>query len=347
MEASKTSCFFSCSFTIFSSTVSVVMKRTARTSFVWPIRWARWMACISPAGFHQGSSRKTWLATCKLRPSPPAFREIRITLSEGSVLKAASASSRACIVMPPLKMTHEMPSRFNRNSTSSSIAPNWEKMMALSVGSLRIIFFVSSTSASILVLLWKSWALTFCMMPFAPSFAPFRGGAPAFPKPGRATARADEAASPASPGAVLAGDRDRPRAGGWALAGVSLALTPRFEGVARGEGEEAALRPLALAARPPFFGFASSSPSLFSPSSRSTLRRQKHVGQPTPPDGNCGASAMYARMHSSWKTWPHLATRLVSSPSSSTSSWQSAQTAASFGCSFWPSGNWWEAWPPP
>lgn len=34
MQASKTSCFFSCSCTIFSSTVSLVMNRTARTSRV-------------------------------------------------------------------------------------------------------------------------------------------------------------------------------------------------------------------------------------------------------------------------------------------------------------------------
>lgn len=41
IQASKTSCFFSCNCMIFSSTVPVVMNRTALTSRVCPIRCAR------------------------------------------------------------------------------------------------------------------------------------------------------------------------------------------------------------------------------------------------------------------------------------------------------------------
>mmetsp|Transcript_81526 Transcript_81526/g.253110 ORF Transcript_81526/g.253110 Transcript_81526/m.253110 type:complete len:204 (+) Transcript_81526:138-749(+) len=170
MQASKTSCFFSCSCTIFSSIVPLVMKRMARTSRVWPMRCARWMAWSSHAGFHQGSSKKTWLATWRFRPSPPAFSEMRIILMLGSVLKAAMASSRACMVMPPRKTMQEMPALLRRNSTSSSMAPNWEKTRPLALLSDAIIFLTSSTSASILVLLLKSAGLTFCMMFLFPIF---------------------------------------------------------------------------------------------------------------------------------------------------------------------------------
>lgn len=68
----------------------------------------------------------------RFKPSPPAFKEIKITSEPietrwslapiafrvGSSLKAAKASSRACIVMPPRKTTQEMPARFKRNSTN-------------------------------------------------------------------------------------------------------------------------------------------------------------------------------------------------------------------------------------
>ena len=40
----------------------------------------------------------------------------------------------------------------------------------------------------------------------------------------------------------------------------------------------------------------------YPPSPRSITSLEKHTGQPTPPDFKLGASAMKARMHSSWKT---------------------------------------------
>jgi hypothetical protein len=84
------------------------------------MRCARWMACISTAGFHHGSIRKTCDAICRLRPceckipykspcstqhcvqnrtrhalvygitSPPALSDSRMISTFGFVLKASS-----------------------------------------------------------------------------------------------------------------------------------------------------------------------------------------------------------------------------------------------------------------
>mmetsp|Transcript_63580 Transcript_63580/g.151664 ORF Transcript_63580/g.151664 Transcript_63580/m.151664 type:complete len:319 (-) Transcript_63580:2746-3702(-) len=296
MVESKTSCFFSCSWMIFSSMVLAVMKRTAFTSRVCPILCARWMACSSHAGFHQGSSKKTWFAICKFKPSPPAFREIKMTFSVGSLLKATKASCRACIVMPPRKTTQEIPAFFKRNSTSSNMMPNCEKTIALEVLSPLIIFCTSSSKASTLVLLWNSDALTFCMMCFLP------GGffAAAF---GLATLE----------GVTLSQIARRPcdevrRCFGCERIGV---VAEGFAALFFWPEEEPP-------AASPFSSAGSSSRSIWS--------LVKHTGHPTPPDFSFGASFMYSRMQSSWKQWPHFATRHFSSPSSAMSSWQRPQT---------------------
>jgi hypothetical protein len=44
---------------LLSSIESVVQNRIASTALVWPILCARCIACISTAGFHQGSSKNT------------------------------------------------------------------------------------------------------------------------------------------------------------------------------------------------------------------------------------------------------------------------------------------------
>mmetsp|Transcript_80657 Transcript_80657/g.214126 ORF Transcript_80657/g.214126 Transcript_80657/m.214126 type:complete len:269 (-) Transcript_80657:372-1178(-) len=260
MHASKTSCFFSCNFTIFSSIVSWVMKRTAFTSRVCPMRCARWMACNSHAGFHQGSSMKTWLAICRFRPSPPAFREMRMIFRVGSVLKATRASSRACMVMPPRKTTQEMPALFSRNSTSSSMAPNCEKTRPLAPGSLAIIFRTSSTRASILVLLRKSWGFTFCMMFLFPSFIVVPSILPLPPL--RGPSQIASAALPRSERVSF-----EPFAG-VVLAGCRLRL------------------PLGVAPPSP-----PSSSLSFCSWPKSTCSFAKQTGQPTPPEGSFGASS--------------------------------------------------------
>mmetsp|Transcript_91540 Transcript_91540/g.232920 ORF Transcript_91540/g.232920 Transcript_91540/m.232920 type:complete len:305 (-) Transcript_91540:1406-2320(-) len=303
------------------------MNLTARTSRVCPMRCARWMACISQAGFHHGSRRKTWLATCKFRPSPPALSEIRMILREVSVLKAVSESARACMVMPPRSTTQARPARFSRNSTNSSIAPNWEKTMHLLVTWPCIIFWISSSTASILVLLWNSDALIFCKMvllPMPDSAAAVLEGPPELAAPNAFGAGSAARGTPCLPErrrllhSSIAGCGAGGGGTGDVLAGVSQsALAPRLaEAAAAGEEDDEAAAPflrgggvlatapaalrlvpaaaLALALAfflPPPAPPSSSSSSSSSASSRSMTSFVKHVGQPTPPEARAGASA--------------------------------------------------------
>ena len=57
---------------IFSSTAVLVTRRKTRTSFFWPMRWARSCACASIMGFQSLSKRITVSAVARFRPSPPA-----------------------------------------------------------------------------------------------------------------------------------------------------------------------------------------------------------------------------------------------------------------------------------
>mmetsp|Transcript_13524 Transcript_13524/g.49204 ORF Transcript_13524/g.49204 Transcript_13524/m.49204 type:complete len:203 (+) Transcript_13524:223-831(+) len=155
MAPSNTSCFFSCSCSMRSSIVPFVINRTAVTGLVWPMRWARWIACISTAGFHHGSSTKTRVATCKLRPSPPALSDMRMTCTLGSRLKASMAARRWLIGMEPSSMTSLMPSLLSRHSTISSIRVYWENTMALLVLSSLSMSMMPLASASTFELLVK------------------------------------------------------------------------------------------------------------------------------------------------------------------------------------------------
>mmetsp|Transcript_9360 Transcript_9360/g.29838 ORF Transcript_9360/g.29838 Transcript_9360/m.29838 type:complete len:228 (-) Transcript_9360:1373-2056(-) len=151
MVPSKTSLFFSWSSNIFSSMESLVMKRIAVTDLVWPMRWARWTACISTAGFHQGSSKKTCVASCKLRPSPPALSERRMTAIEGSDLKRSRTVLRSTTGMSPMSLTTRRPASRRRHSTMSRQVRYWEKTMALASASAPRIATMASCTASTLV----------------------------------------------------------------------------------------------------------------------------------------------------------------------------------------------------
>mmetsp|Transcript_24318 Transcript_24318/g.43931 ORF Transcript_24318/g.43931 Transcript_24318/m.43931 type:complete len:230 (-) Transcript_24318:2807-3496(-) len=127
------------------------------------------MACISTAGFHQGSSMNTLVATCRFRPSPPAFREIRITLTLSSSRKALSMACRIEMGSDPISMTVLIPARFSRQSTMCSMLAYWEKMMDLASGVSVLIRCSSSTSRSTLVLEANCSRLTFCRMLLRPT----------------------------------------------------------------------------------------------------------------------------------------------------------------------------------
>mmetsp|Transcript_136683 Transcript_136683/g.340850 ORF Transcript_136683/g.340850 Transcript_136683/m.340850 type:complete len:214 (+) Transcript_136683:296-937(+) len=149
---------------IFSSMVSVATKRVALTGRVWPIRCALCMACSSDAGFHHGSMMKMWSAACRLRPSPPAFSEIRSTFREGSVWKEMMILFLEVIGMVPNTLAALMPSRFILHSMSSKKRVNCEKTSALLLGSAACIWRISYRSASILVEVLNSAVLMRCMM---------------------------------------------------------------------------------------------------------------------------------------------------------------------------------------
>ena len=52
------------------------------------MRCVRSIACISTAGFHHGSSRKTYSAAVRFSPTPPALRLIRKSGHAGVALEA-------------------------------------------------------------------------------------------------------------------------------------------------------------------------------------------------------------------------------------------------------------------
>mmetsp|Transcript_16680 Transcript_16680/g.34361 ORF Transcript_16680/g.34361 Transcript_16680/m.34361 type:complete len:317 (-) Transcript_16680:342-1292(-) len=151
---SKTSLFFSWSCSTRSSTVPSAMNLTARMGLYWPSLWVLSMACISAAGFHHGSNRYASFATVRFRATPPAFRLIRRTRTDGSSLNAVSASSRDCTFIPPWTMRTPRPrswrhgSETRRHRQRSSIEVNCEKTRALLPGRSFLIPYSSSTSDS-------------------------------------------------------------------------------------------------------------------------------------------------------------------------------------------------------
>mmetsp|Transcript_11424 Transcript_11424/g.23112 ORF Transcript_11424/g.23112 Transcript_11424/m.23112 type:complete len:242 (-) Transcript_11424:1046-1771(-) len=64
---------------ICRSTGESLNRRNTRTSFVWPNRCARAIACLSFCGFQSRSNKITVSAACRLRPKPPARAERRKT----------------------------------------------------------------------------------------------------------------------------------------------------------------------------------------------------------------------------------------------------------------------------
>mmetsp|Transcript_75797 Transcript_75797/g.195306 ORF Transcript_75797/g.195306 Transcript_75797/m.195306 type:complete len:235 (-) Transcript_75797:2675-3379(-) len=232
---------------------------------------------------------------------------MRMIFMLGSVLKATSESFRAWMDMPPRSTTHARPARFRRNSMSSNMAPNCEKTMALAVGSLCSIRLISSMSASILVLLWKSATLIFCRMFLFPIFGSLEdvvalevvaalsgsasiGGA-FFPTRRCRTAGAFSGESRASSqfdGAAETDDSSERLRSTEEGCDALLSLVLFALGVAI---DEAAAEPAALRLPADFFSpFSSPSSSTSSGSSRSTTSFEKHTGQPTPPEGSAGAS---------------------------------------------------------
>ena len=58
---------------------------------------------------HQGSMSMTWEAAVRLRATPPALRDMRNTVTPGSLVKALIMRSRASMLMLPSRRTHRMP----------------------------------------------------------------------------------------------------------------------------------------------------------------------------------------------------------------------------------------------
>mmetsp|Transcript_25891 Transcript_25891/g.64286 ORF Transcript_25891/g.64286 Transcript_25891/m.64286 type:complete len:223 (+) Transcript_25891:662-1330(+) len=96
--------------------------------------------------------RKTWLATCRFSPSPPALRLMSTTRREGSLLNAYSTFDRETSDMLPTSLAQLKAEPFlSRHSIRSSMAVYWEKTMAFASGSRLSIASSSCTRASILV----------------------------------------------------------------------------------------------------------------------------------------------------------------------------------------------------
>ena len=77
---------FSWSLIIFSSIVPFAISLIIWTTFFWPNLWTLSLAWFSTAGFHQGSKWITTSALVKLRPLPPAFKDIKNTLTSSPSL---------------------------------------------------------------------------------------------------------------------------------------------------------------------------------------------------------------------------------------------------------------------
>mmetsp|Transcript_14312 Transcript_14312/g.36225 ORF Transcript_14312/g.36225 Transcript_14312/m.36225 type:complete len:236 (-) Transcript_14312:33-740(-) len=180
MAPSKTSIFLSCNSIIFSSIEFFVTNRTARTARFWPMRWARWMACISTLGFHHGSIMRMRLASCKLSPSPPALRLMRMTRTSRWVLNAWSTARRSFMARDPTSLTLFTPLLpswlLRRHSTRSSISLYCENTIALlgisAFGSSSLsIASISPTTLSTLVLELNWLRSMRCRMDLRPSSA--------------------------------------------------------------------------------------------------------------------------------------------------------------------------------
>ena len=68
----------------------------------------------------------TWLASVKLRATPPALRETRKTVISGSSEKRLMVAARAAGVMWPSSLTQLKPARRIRHWIKSRKLVNWE-----------------------------------------------------------------------------------------------------------------------------------------------------------------------------------------------------------------------------
>mmetsp|Transcript_2208 Transcript_2208/g.8015 ORF Transcript_2208/g.8015 Transcript_2208/m.8015 type:complete len:250 (-) Transcript_2208:253-1002(-) len=124
--------FSAWSLRIWSSTVSLTVKRVTCTSRRWPMRWQRSIACSSTVGFHHTSRRRTWLAQTRLTPRPAALSDMSITVTLGSSSNSMSALSRAASDMAPSSRRNWNPSFLSGPSRRSSMDVHCEKMIDFS-----------------------------------------------------------------------------------------------------------------------------------------------------------------------------------------------------------------------
>mmetsp|Transcript_14865 Transcript_14865/g.44444 ORF Transcript_14865/g.44444 Transcript_14865/m.44444 type:complete len:297 (+) Transcript_14865:1298-2188(+) len=105
------------------------------TSDFWPIRWTRWMACSSTAGFHHKSSRYSRVAAVRFNPTPPAFREMSNTRPAPDPHDASSLShaTRFCLssrLREPSKRWQGICAASTAAPTRSRKEVHWEKTTA-------------------------------------------------------------------------------------------------------------------------------------------------------------------------------------------------------------------------
>ena len=92
---------------LLSSMESIVQKRIASTALVWPILCARWIACISTAGFHHGSHRNT----ARRQNQQGTTQHISTTESEGKQCqrwRRFSFFCRTAVHMLPLQLSNKL-----------------------------------------------------------------------------------------------------------------------------------------------------------------------------------------------------------------------------------------------
>jgi hypothetical protein len=121
IAASATFSFLSCNSLILCSTVSFTTSLRTITSFVCPNLCTLSNAWCSTAAFHHMSTEITRLACVRLRPTPPARREVSMMLQSVSCLKRFRASSRCLRDAPPVYRTVSCPESSQIRSTRSSI----------------------------------------------------------------------------------------------------------------------------------------------------------------------------------------------------------------------------------
>eukprot|EP00962_Isochrysis_galbana_P006247 scaffold1690_cov118-Isochrysis_galbana.AAC.2 len=99
------------------------------------MRWMRFTACSSTAGFHQGSSRYSVCAATRLSPTPPARSERSRMRGPSRDAKRRSATDRACCESLPSSRSYCRPSASSGCSTRLSIEVHCETTTTLATAS--------------------------------------------------------------------------------------------------------------------------------------------------------------------------------------------------------------------